>query len=492
MPRNKSGDTTPPKDTSESVSSPAAEASPTKARTRKKKADATPSKEMVDSFYASETDLEDKTPKQYNLMLFDNRPDMLKKPVQAIHMQVSGGVQNKTQRLAWNAMLKNAQKWHATNPDKDTNIYEITRKELVEMIGYTSTNYKHLRSVLQQMQKLTVEWDILKQDGDSIWASCVMMPLVSFDETKIYYSYESSIKPALFSSKIWALLDLSMQRRLKKDSSTALYEWVARYKDNPSKRTNVMRWEDWRWVIYGPVHDTSILNQYKEFNRDKLKPAIQEINAKTDLNITLLTEYGPNKEVTTLQFIVEKKPAFEVEDTSKDDALEWDEKLKDLGLTARARKKVLAAYKLDVIEAHYRYTLNRINDKNQEAVRNVSTYFVHAIEQNYASNLIVPKPAPVNHEDMLKDLEGEFKAERSREAASMFAEMSEEEQEKLISQYNDFQTKKADIIPARDKKRSTAVIVPFYAWLAEKTWGKPSASDVLSYAIQKGKLDLRK
>jgi hypothetical protein len=432
------------------------------------------------------------TPVQYNLSLFDSRPDILKKPVQAIHMQVSGGVQNKTQRLAWNAMLKKAQKWHAENPGKDSNIYEIRRSELVEMIGFTSRNYKHLKEVLQQMQKLTVEWDVLKQDGESIWASCVMMPLVSFDKDKVYYSYEASVKPALFSSKIWALVDLSIQRRLKKDAATALYEWVARYKDNPSKRTNIMPWQDWRWVIYGPVHDTSVLHQYKEFNREKLKPAIQEINSKTDLTITLLTEYGSNKEVTNLQFIVEKKATFDWTDPSKDEALELEMKLKDLGVTLRDRKKVLAAYKPEVIEAHYRYTLDRLNDKEQEKVRNVSKYFVHAIEQNYAESLIDQKAEPVNHTEMLDQLESEYKTERSKEASRMFVEMAEEEQEKLIGEYNVLQTAKATVIPVRGKKRETRVMVPFYAWLAEKTWGKPSASDVLSYAIAKGKLNLNK
>ncbi|RYZ85597.1 MAG: hypothetical protein EOP06_16010, partial [Proteobacteria bacterium] len=49
-------------------------------------------------------------------LLFEQQPEILKKPVQAIHMAITGGIQNKTQRLAFNAMLKHALEEHAKNP----------------------------------------------------------------------------------------------------------------------------------------------------------------------------------------------------------------------------------------------------------------------------------------------------------------------------------------------------------------------------------------
>src|SRR5476649_748544 len=81
---------------------------------------------------------------QLDLALFDSQaPEILKKPVQAVHMAITGGVQNKTQRLAWNAMLKNAHEHQMKNPGKIVDTYEISRVELMQTIGYTSPNRKH-------------------------------------------------------------------------------------------------------------------------------------------------------------------------------------------------------------------------------------------------------------------------------------------------------------------------------------------------------------
>ena len=99
-------------------------------------------------------------------LLFDQQPEILKKPVQAIHMAITGGIQSKTQRLAFNAMLKHALEEHARNPGLETETYSISREELMRIIGYSSPNRKHLKEALTQMQKLTVQWDFLRKDGD--------------------------------------------------------------------------------------------------------------------------------------------------------------------------------------------------------------------------------------------------------------------------------------------------------------------------------------
>ena len=113
-------------------------------------------------------------------LLFEQQPEILKKPVQAIHMAITGGIQNKTQRLAFNAMLKHALEEHAKNPTVNVDTYSMSRVELMRIIDYTSPNRKHLKDALTQMQKLTVQWDFLQQDGDAMWASCVLLPLVGY------------------------------------------------------------------------------------------------------------------------------------------------------------------------------------------------------------------------------------------------------------------------------------------------------------------------
>jgi plasmid replication initiation protein len=408
---------------------------------------------------------------QFNLELYDERPEILKKPVQAVHMAIAGGVQNKTQRLAFNAMLKHAHDIHARNPNKNFDTYEISRVELCEMIGYQSKNRKHLKDVLKQMQSLTVEWDILRQDGEATWASCVLVPMIGFDKDKVFYSYAPHIKPMLFDPKTYARLDLRIQRQFALDCSAALYEWCNRFRK--VMRTNTMPWEQWRWVIYGAVDESSILNEYKLFKREKLKPAITEINQKSDLEIVLIETKEGGRKIKNLQFMVQEKSLFVESDESTDRTLELDKQLEDLGVNARDRKKILSKYGPEVIEAHIRYTQRRLGDTTKEEIKNVGKYFVNAIENGYANDLVKKELEPTLNVEGWEEIVNKFREARNKDAEKLFKELDIEEQESLISEFNDLQETKALNIPTDPKKRTKRYMAPLNPWYAQKTWGDP-------------------
>lgn len=426
-------------------------------------------------------------------LLYEQEPEILKKPVQAIHMAITGGIQNKTQRLAFNAMLKHALEEHAKNPGLITETYSMSRVELMRIIDYTSPNRKHLKDALTQMQKLSVQWDFLKQDGDAVWASCVLLPFVGFDRDRIYYSYAPQIKPLLFDSKIYARLDLRIQRVFRLDPSAALYEWVNRFRTNPSKLTNEMPWEDWRWVIYGEVSETSVLNEYKMFKREKLKPAIAEINEKSDLSIELIENKDGGRSVKSLQFTVTEKAVFRVEsDAAKEERAEWEKRLEDMGVTPRDRKKILSTYSLEVIDAHHRFTLERVSDKSQPPVKNPGAYLKRALEGQYAAPTLQKKSPDAGKDDLgiLKDIEVAFTKARNDEAEAMFKEMLEGDREAAIDEYNAIQESTASHVPAAGEKRLPRHMIPFYGWLAKKTWGTPTPQEIFQFAVKSGSISL--
>ncbi|RYF44367.1 MAG: RepB family plasmid replication initiator protein, partial [Cytophagaceae bacterium] len=382
-------------------------------------------------------------------LLFEQQPEILKKPVQAIHMAITGGIQNKTQRLAFNAMLKHALEEHAKNPTVNVDTYSISRVELMRIIDYTSPNRKHLKDALTQMQKLTVQWDFLQQDGDAMWASCVLLPFVGFDRDRVFYSYAPQIKPMLFDSKIYARLDLRIQRTFKLDSAAALYEWVNRFRTNPSKLTNEMVWEDWRWVIYGEVSETSVLKEYKLFKREKLKPAIKEINEKSDLTIELIENKDGGRSVKTLQFKVEEKAIFRLEASAdSEEKAEWETRLEDMGIGVRDRKKIMNAYSIAVLDATWRFTMTRVADKSQPAIKNVGAYMKRALEGKYAPAAIEAAPAtPGQDLESMRDIQTNFTQHRNAEAEAMLREMPEEDREAVIAEYNGLQANSATRIP---------------------------------------------
>lgn len=419
----------------------------------------------------------------------DQQSLMLRKPVQAIHMAIVGSQQTRTQRLAFNAMLKHAHHVRNRNPEKDFETFEISRKELMEMINYTSPNRQHLKKTLSEMQTLRVQWDVLEQGG-SVWKSSVMLPYIEVHTDKIVYSYAPQIKELLFDADIYAMLDLRIQRRFSLDCSTALYEWVNRF-----RRIGVtaeLPWTQWRWTIYGDISPTSGLHEYKIFKRDKLKPAIAEINQVSDLTITLRENRAGGRSVKFLQFQVEEKPLYLSDSAGEPDSAEWDQRLVEVGVNDKDRKRILRKFSAEVIEAHYTYTMKRVQDTTKLPLKNIGAYLVHALENGYANDLVKQKQSPEAPKAAagMDQLMSALHNGRNSEAASMFAEMPSDDQESAIAEYNALQTIKAALVPELESKRVPRVMVPFYAWLASKYWGEPDANELLAFGLKHGLITL--
>lgn len=434
------------------------------------------------------TDNPEFNPSQMDLALFDPQtPEILKKPVQAIHMAITGGVQNKTQRLAFNAMLKNAHEFQQRNPNLSVDTYEMSRKELMQLIGYTSPNRKHLKATLLKMMDFKVEWDILRQDENSQWASCVLMPFVSFDDHKIYYGYAPQVKALLFDPQTYSRIDLRIQRKFRLDPTAALYEWVNRFRHNPSKLTNQMEWQTWRWVIYGPVPESSVLHEYKTFKRDKLNPAIKEINAISDLTIQLIENKDGGRSVKYLQFEVTEKPMFQLAASDESEQEEWNKKLEEFGVSARDRKKILATYTIADIDAHYRYTVKRIAEVAGvpgKAIKNAAAYLKNALANQYAADQTRQPVAEKDDTGALDDIQAAFNRNRNDEAEAMFKEMVDDDREKLLERYNALQSSAHARVPAEPAKRTRRFMAPFFIWLANETWGVPTPQELFEFAFK--------
>jgi plasmid replication initiation protein len=425
---------------------------------------------------------------QFSLDLTEQTPLILKKPVQATHMRINGGQINKTQRLAWQAMLKNAHDIQKMSPDQDLEVYSISRSTLMEMIGYKSRNRKHLQDTLLAMLDLKVEWDVLNKDKTSAWGACVLMPHVEFNETQILYSFLPRMKPLLFNPEIYSRLDLRIQSSLKTDAAVALYDWCNRYRKNPSKITCEMSWEEWRWAIHGPVNETSSLNEYKFFKRDKLTSAMTDINLHSDLEVKLIEDKDGGKSVKNIKFSVAEKQVFEISITTVTNE-KWDNLLLEIGVSKIDRSRIIANYSVEIIDAHYVYAMKRIQDKKQSPLKDVAAYFVNAIDSGYASGKVKPASTGSNT-DIVEGIEEKYRQNRNVEASELFKELSGEQRELLIIEYNNQLEIKVAAIPPESEKRIKRMMAPFYAWYAQKTWGDPSAGELLKFAMVSGAIKL--
>ena len=95
-----------------------------------------------------------------------------------------------------------------------------------------------------------------------------------------------------------------MLAKLGSYTAVALYEICARYRDNPSgvtSRKPVAWWVD--ALSNGPGPER---REWRKFKNERVKEAVAEINAETDLEIELI-EHKQGRVITEVQFAVRKK-----------------------------------------------------------------------------------------------------------------------------------------------------------------------------------------
>lgn len=439
---------------------------------------------------------------QFSLNLFSSpENEIYKKPVQATQMIVKNGMMTGQQLLAWNALLKNAKEQSdlsrlVKKSSEKQKTFRISRTDLMEKMGYLSTNKKPFKDALLKMQDLKATWDVLNHDGNDTWVSCVLLPFVAIDNDHVHYSFVEHIEPMLFESVIYHKLNLGMQRRLKLDSSIRLYDWISRYRTNPSHLSNVADVDFWRRVIHGPISETSYMNEYKIFKRDKLTPAIEEISQKTDLLVELIEDRDGSRKVKYLQFLVKEKPRFhneetnETSDSSDEDinsTFDLNKALAEIGLSSYYKKKLIAKFTSEIIQANIIYTLKRINDTKQDPLLNIGAYLESACERNFAgaSSLIEnERESKKPKVDKVGEIILEINRQRTTHANAMFNEMGVEEQSQNLSKYNAQVVDKEVVVPMELKKRMNRHLIPFYAWLALETWGDPTPQEIVEFTLK--------
>lgn len=428
---------------------------------------------------------------QFPLELFvgDHAPSFLKKPIEAIQVAIVGGYHSRTQRLAFNLFLQ-----HAHKAGMEIDQYEMPKRELVQLMEYNSRNMGHLKKTLIAMQELRMELDVMataegREKAAERWASVIMVRSVGFDGDNVYFSFDKAVKPYLFDPDTYANLDLNIQKRLTLDTSFVLYEWMVRYRN--VNRTRPMSWEQWRSVLYADKQHSATMEEYKEFKRRKLMPAIRELNELTDLNIELVEIKGGARMVRDLQFLIVDKPRFVGAPGEGARREELENRMKVFGLSRTERRNIFDRHEIDLIESTVSYVAQRLSGTDgAKPIKDPARYFKNAVARGYTKGM-TQFPATAAYEatpdtssdNAAKELERQYHEQRTTQAWKMFAEMSETEQLIHIAKHNS-QCEPTMQVPQDPADRSNRIMVPFCSWLAKDTWGEPTLTEVLAYAIK--------
>ena len=231
------------------------------------------------------------------------------------------------------------------------------------------------KKYLAEMRSIEIDWESTAP-GDGIkWRGFSMLSEVVLEvrrgENWVSWMFPPSIMAALMDPQRWARINLDVLARLDTYASIALYEICVRYRDNPGGLTSRKPPGWWTDALSNvPGGDR---REWRKFKNERIKPAIAEINAKTDLAIELV-EHKQGRELREVQFSVRRKarqavkPAHAPVDTSlimraqtlgiseaKTDALirEFDEAQVNLHLSELERR--MTSTTLKAVENAYSY-----------------------------------------------------------------------------------------------------------------------------------------
>jgi hypothetical protein len=215
-------------------------------------------------------------------------------------IQISNKV-NLLQRRAWNVLLANA-----FDDLEAVDQFSIPLKELRGVLRYRSHNDEYLKQLLRALMHITVEWNILRKDGNNEWGIAVLLADAQIINGVLHYGYAPTMRRRLHNPSMYAKISLSLQNKFDSKHSLALYELFLDY-FNLKTGNGETPWilvEDFRKLL-GLKE-----NEYKEFkdlNKHIIKKAFKEINDKSDLFV--ISEYQRRgRRVIAVKFLIEKNP----------------------------------------------------------------------------------------------------------------------------------------------------------------------------------------
>lgn len=421
-------------------------------------------------------------------------PREFKKATGAIHIAPKTRI-TLLQRKIFNVLLASAV---STRKDLDQQTFSVSLHQLMEEVEFDSNNTAHIKEALKQLNVLQVQWEVINELGKDEWGVATMIAEAKIVDGRIWYSFAPRTKDMLLNPEVYARISLEMQRQFHGQYAYALYENCVRFVD--VRKTTLLPVVTWRNLL-GASSD--YYDEFKNFSRKILKPAMEEVNTVSDITIKALYVYE-GRAVTNLQFEVERKSQrpLILGGVAIDSRLE--KKLRELGCTDEDISVISATYEAEFIWstiAQFEEVATKGGAVSKPAsylktmLKNNKKPAKKAIAKKAAEEPAAPAPAPVAKSSKkdkkgmgMEELQIEFNAHRRERAKALYDEMDKDEQQALQRLFAE-----SDNMPAQVKEsyrksglRSKLVSTAFNAFLQEQLLTSPEDSDILHFAVANG------
>ncbi|RRH70094.1 replication initiation protein [Falsigemmobacter faecalis] len=229
------------------------------------------------------------------------RRGAVKKHVAAIHIS---GKLTLLQRKLSNVLLLNA---YDTLTSQSR--HQIDARTLCLMIGYNSNDIETLKLALRGLAETVAEWDMLDSEGQQEWGVSALLSFARLKGGICEYAYSPALAEKLHDPKVFALINLNIQRRFTSGHALALYENCYRF-----VRTGSTGW--WPIELFRRlmgVADSPYYDEFKHLNAKIIKPAVAEVN-KTS-NIVVTPEFRKmGRAVNDVRFLISENPQLAILD----------------------------------------------------------------------------------------------------------------------------------------------------------------------------------
>lgn len=234
----------------------------------------------------------------------------LRKPHEMIVMVPRSATVTLTARRIYTVLLQVSQTRLdrlQTMPPADF-MFEAPLLSVLKSTGSKGGDRTAAKKYLSQMRGIEVDWESTAPGDGVKWRGFSMLSEVVLEVRKgenwVRWMFPPSIMAALMDPQRWARIDLDLLASLDTYATIALYEICVRYRDNPGGLTSRKPPGWWTDALSNvPGGDR---REWRKFKNERIKPAVAEINAKTDLTIELV-EHKQGRALIEVQFAVRRK-----------------------------------------------------------------------------------------------------------------------------------------------------------------------------------------
>ena len=307
------------------------------------------------------------------------RRDAVKKNVAAIH--VSGKL-SLLQRKLSNVLLLNAYDTLVHQP-----VHSIDARTLCTMIGYNSNDMETLKQSLRGLVETSAEWDMLDENGQQEWGVSSLLAYAKLKGGICEYAYSQALAEKLHDPKVFALINLNIQRRFTSGHALALYENCYRF-----VRTGSTGW--WSLELFRRlmgVDDSAYYETFKHLNAKIIKPAVAEVNKTSNIIVTPETR-KMGRAVSDIRFKIAKNPQLSILELDDGEGLRNEPvyaQLRGQGVSDRLARQWINQHGAAHIAEKMRYVSARGD------VKNPVSYLTVALRENSTPEE-KPTQAPVS------------------------------------------------------------------------------------------------